>query len=69
VPARAEHYYYSYLPYPGHVAAPAFQRFHDDPTTCFLSDRCGLGDDDVPGGPRDGAGGGQGALERPATPR
>lgn len=68
VPARAEHYYYSYLPYPGHVAAPAFRRFHDDPTTCFLSDRCGL-EDDLPGGPPDGAGGGQGAVERPAAPR
>lgn len=41
-PSRAEHYYYSYLPYPGHVAAAAFRRFHDDSATCFLSDRCGL---------------------------
>lgn len=41
-PARSAHYYYSYLPYPGHVAAAAFRRFHDDPTTCFLSDGCAL---------------------------
>lgn len=35
-PSRHDHYYYSYVPYPGHVAAPAFQRFHDDPVTGFL---------------------------------
>jgi hypothetical protein len=41
-PSRHDHYYYSYVPYPGHVAAAAFKRFHDDPATCFLSDGCGL---------------------------
>ncbi len=40
-PSRAEHDYYSYVPYPGHVAARSFQRFHDDPATCFLEDQCG----------------------------
>lgn len=41
-PTRHDHAYYSYLPYPGHVAAAAFRRFHDDPATCFLADGCGL---------------------------
>lgn len=41
-PSRHDHYYYSYVPYPGHVDAAAFRRFHDDAATCFLSDRCGL---------------------------
>jgi len=41
-PSRGANYYYSYLPYPGHVAAPAFRRFHDAASTCFLSDGCGL---------------------------
>jgi len=40
-PSRHDHYYYSYVPYPGHVAAAAFRRFHDDPATCFVSDGCG----------------------------
>lgn len=43
-PSRHDHYYYSYVPYPGHVAAAAFRRFHDDPATCFVSDRCGVSD-------------------------
>ena len=41
-PSRHDHYYYSYVPYPGHVAAAAFRRFYDDPATCFLSDRCAI---------------------------
>ena len=39
-PSRHDHYYYSYVPYPGHVSADFFRRFRDDPATCFLEDRC-----------------------------
>lgn len=56
-PSRHDHYYYSYVPYPGHVAAAAFRRFHDDPATCFVSDRCGLSESPPP----------RQAIEAPAT--
>src|SRR4029079_8785825 len=36
-----ERYAYYYVPYPGHPDAPSFQRFYDDPATCFLRDGCG----------------------------
>ena len=34
------HYFYYYVPYPGHPDADAYRRFHADPATCFLHDRC-----------------------------
>ena len=40
-PSRSDHYYYSYVPYPGHVAANFFRQFHDAAATCFLTDACG----------------------------
>jgi hypothetical protein len=39
-PAWRDRYFYYYVPYPGHPAAAAFRRFHDDPATCFLRDAC-----------------------------
>jgi hypothetical protein len=36
-----DRYYYYYVPYPGHPDARSFQRFYDDPATCFLRDDCG----------------------------
>lgn len=30
------------VPFPGHPEAEGFRRFHADPATCFLGDRCGL---------------------------
>ena len=38
--AATERYAFYYVPYPGHPDAPSFQRFYDDPATCFLRDRC-----------------------------
>jgi hypothetical protein len=32
--------FYYFVPYPGHPEAPSYQRFHDDPSTCFLRDGC-----------------------------
>jgi hypothetical protein len=38
--ASTDHYFYYYVPYPGHPAAASFRRFHADPATCFLGDAC-----------------------------
>jgi hypothetical protein len=35
-----DRFFYYYVPYPAHPAASALRRFHDDPATCFLRDRC-----------------------------
>ena len=35
-----DRYTHYYVPYPGHPDAPSFKRFHADPATCFLRDRC-----------------------------
>ena len=35
-----DRFFYYYVPYPGHPAAGGLRRFHDDPATCFLRDRC-----------------------------
>jgi hypothetical protein len=40
--ASRDPYAYYYVPYPGHPAAAAYQRFYADPATCFLRDACGL---------------------------
>ena len=32
--------FYYFVPFPGHPEAPSYQRFHDDPATCFLKDGC-----------------------------
>jgi len=37
--ATSQDFYY-FVPYPGHPEAPSYQRFHDDPATCFLHDGC-----------------------------
>jgi len=37
----SDRYAYYYVPFPGHPDAPSFQRFYDDPATCFLRDGCG----------------------------
>jgi hypothetical protein len=39
--AWRDRFFYYYVPYPGHPAAAGLRRFHDDPATCFLHDRCG----------------------------
>jgi hypothetical protein len=40
--ASSDHYFYYYVPYPGHPEAEGFRRFHADPATCFLRDACAL---------------------------
>jgi hypothetical protein len=39
--SATDRYFYYYVPYPGHPDAPSYQRFYDDPATCFLRDACG----------------------------
>jgi Glycosyl hydrolase family 26 len=38
----SDHYFYYYVPYPGHPDADGYRRFHADEATCFLRDACAV---------------------------